>query len=803
MAGFPAAPLQKDRKEWHEVSVHQPDATGHLMLYEFAKAFTDEDFAFSSPRTQVVWLDGFDAKETVFIRNCLHGKNCEHQLRFRPRIDGDAVVWVIESSKAHCHNEVSKSRFHDLAVKYGVEKGLTAEKAIIQLRRDFPDLVLPEGFDRTIENIRSNESTTGKTDGRIIGILEGFLRNPPPGLFVLTAIVSPVILIPFMCAGLDTVVADLIRNFTLPLHVVIDGTYNINRENLVLLGLGLCGLRMLASGIVNQVVPMFFCLARVEEYASWKALFEAAISHYSQHFGIDLRARVGYVFRDCTAGANRAVTECFGEDTDSFRDLEHVKRNISDWATRHSTNGLLDINLKESIIAKIAFSAGMLLYEFAGFWEAQFHRLELVGEVTFLNYLKNNIFIMEAGVLSAEWRCGPFASNPGFFVYLSNTLERQWRSLKHLLPNYRRQDVTTLMKEISVIFHANVVSGKYTGIVDNLDASPLQSMITGQGIWPTTEELGDPEVPRSRRLTACALLNAIDLHGMNSILLCRRFNPAFEWAPFGDGGGVFDVTAAFVVPIYSLSAVGSNQNLANQYLQVVLANTVDEARAAVVNDGVFNGKANSMMHRIFTVVLLISNLPITDVQRRFLMRSQSEAMFLIRHLELPGMAGTTNLRLTNGGPAPKAKQRAKARAQSKRSTRRRLGDAVMDPGALPEEIDPDEEDRNVEENEVEERGNEGIEQGPPVQHVHSWQAISFAMRKRCCYRKDCMVCLRPLRQQRAWICTAENCVEGLVVCTNCQEQDSRPAAGTAVRAAASNLVRFSSAEPTLAVDDDN
>ena len=95
---------------------------------------------------------------------------------------------------------------------------------------------------------------------------------------------------------------------------------------------------------------------------------------------------------------------------------------------------------------------------------------------------------------------------------------------------------------------------------------------------------------------------------MNSILLCRRFNPAFEWAPFGDGGGVFDVTAAFVVPIYSLNAVGSNQNLANQYLQVVLANTVDEARAAVVNDGVFNGKANSMMHRIFTVVLLISNL---------------------------------------------------------------------------------------------------------------------------------------------------------------------------------------------------
>ena len=52
--------------------------------------------------------------------------------------------------------------------------------------------------------------------------------------------------------------------------------------------------------------------------------------------------------------------------------------------------------------------------------------------------------------------------------------------------------------------------------------------------------------------------------------------------------------------------------------------------------GVFNGKANSMMHRIFTVVLLIDgNIQITDVQRRFLMRSQSEAIFLFGILNCP------------------------------------------------------------------------------------------------------------------------------------------------------------------------
>ena len=92
------------------------------MLYKFAKSYVDPGFLFSAKKNQLVWLEGFDSKQSVFIRNWLFGKNCEYQLWVRPQIDGDNVVWFIESSKDHSHAELSKQRVHDLAVKYGLRK---------------------------------------------------------------------------------------------------------------------------------------------------------------------------------------------------------------------------------------------------------------------------------------------------------------------------------------------------------------------------------------------------------------------------------------------------------------------------------------------------------------------------------------------------------------------------------------------------------------------------------------------------------------------------------------------------------
>ena len=103
-----------------------------------------------------------------------------------------------------------------------------------------------------MENMRSHQSSRGKLDGRVVGILQAFLLAVPAGLFVLNATVESV-MIPFFFYGLDQLVASSIGNYKHLLSLVMDGTYRINRQNLVLLAVGVCGLRLLASGIVNQV----------------------------------------------------------------------------------------------------------------------------------------------------------------------------------------------------------------------------------------------------------------------------------------------------------------------------------------------------------------------------------------------------------------------------------------------------------------------------------------------------------------------------------------------------------------------
>ena len=237
------------------------------------------------------------------------------------------MLWVVEGVGDHNHDNPSKSFFHDLAFEFAVTKNMTSERAMIEIARKHPALTLPANFKRQMENMRAHASSSGKLDGRVVGILEAFLRAVPAGLFVLNATVNPV-MIPFFFYGLDQLVASTIGNFQHPLNLVVDGTYKINRQNLVLLAVGVCGLRLLASGIVNQVLPIFYMVARVEENESWDLLFKSACEHYLARFGLDLSIITGAVFRDCSAGVHEACLKYFGAQCIVFRDLEHVKRTL-------------------------------------------------------------------------------------------------------------------------------------------------------------------------------------------------------------------------------------------------------------------------------------------------------------------------------------------------------------------------------------------------------------------------------------------------------------------------------------------
>eukprot|EP00974_Lingulodinium_polyedra_P069700 6746807-Lingulodinium_polyedra.AAC.1 len=64
------------------------------------------------------------------------------------------------------------------------------------------------------------------------------------------------------------------------------------------------------------------------------------------------------------------------------------------------------------------------------------------------SYLWQDILV-DGKTLSAEWQSSVFDVMPGFAVYVSNDIERQWRTIKGMMPQFQFQDCTTCMRRLS------------------------------------------------------------------------------------------------------------------------------------------------------------------------------------------------------------------------------------------------------------------------------------------------------------------------------------------------------------------
>jgi hypothetical protein len=199
-----------------------------------------------------------------------------------------------------------------------------------------------------------------------------------------------------------------------------------------------------------------------------------------------------------------------------------------------------------------------------------------------------------------------------------------------------------------------------------LDSQPMMALVCGKGVYPTTEEIGDPDVLRMRRLTPKDLYNEILLTGIDSVAFLKRFDRALEWQPNGAGTQILPVSSAFVLPIYNLQAVATNLQLAERFLRIVLTISSENCRVHMAPDDRFDGKEHSAMHRTMTVIL-VSGDNTFDVRRRFVQRSQTEAVSLIKQFELACSPGSVNLsRSSEGVDQRRARAKAKAKVRSRR-----------------------------------------------------------------------------------------------------------------------------------------
>ena len=131
----------------------------------------------------------------------------------------------------------------------------------------------------------------------------------------------------------------------------------------------------------------------------------------------------------------------------------------------------------------------MSYQEFNVFWTEFLSKLERLGEITMAMYLKENILTLgQDGLLHAEWQCSFFDVMAGYCVYCSNTLEREWRTIKGMMPGGRFQDLRTCIRRLGEIMYSRLRDGKFSGL-RHVICEPDLHLISGPGLFATEEEI--------------------------------------------------------------------------------------------------------------------------------------------------------------------------------------------------------------------------------------------------------------------------------------------------------------------------
>jgi hypothetical protein len=299
--------------DWAWVSDADIDAT--KTLEEFAAAYRDGDNLLTPPKQRLRWIDDCpNGKSTVWIRFCNSYVGCKLQLRFRERMVGGVLVRTVERAHQHCHSDAAptKAKQKQVARDYVVTGGLTVNRALVAMRSANCNVAVS---DTTLANVRKSASrrNRGNVDSSVRGMLRQFVSSPPPDVvFGAHQIDGTATRIPFTFPPLAGLAYDFMMLSTVGLAFVLDGTYKVNSQSLVLLCIGVVGITMISgSSFVNQMIPCYYALAHVEDDGAYRSFLEAFLKYFADTFAIDLSLRASHVYRDAADGALAALRRAF------------------------------------------------------------------------------------------------------------------------------------------------------------------------------------------------------------------------------------------------------------------------------------------------------------------------------------------------------------------------------------------------------------------------------------------------------------------------------------------------------------
>jgi len=466
---------------------------------------------------------------------------------------------------------------------------------------------------------RHIEKDGKRYDGTFVATLRAFCANPKAPVtcvlndadLVVNADVTRIVFYhdAFLREGIQRLLKDRVA------RIVVDGTYKTNVQRLVLVGLG--GLYLVNENghIHNRWVPWMFCLSDSEDEEAYTAVVQQFLAFGRTNFEIDLAPMIQDAYVDGMGGAHNAL-EAVLPDCVIHRDLQHIRANLvkqmKSKLNRHDYWATYLENL-------LLFSAKLnTRAEFQAVWKTVLGWMDTVfEEPEMAEYLRETVLVQGAdGDFHCKWRHGLDSVPLGYTTFVSNNIERGWRTVKGLLPSgYQVQDCAQTMVEVCEILASRVDHVMYRNLaVHGFPAVPSYFKSVEKR---RSGRLMDEQQPR--RLTVERLLAAGQMYLVEDAKFDLIVNRVAK-----------PVVRVYIIPKYRVEWAIETPEAMEKLLRLVLSPDSD---AWLHTFGGYDVDAHRRLFERFCVVYVFADGTVLDGHPDFLKETQSEHAHFAHGLE--------------------------------------------------------------------------------------------------------------------------------------------------------------------------
>ena len=265
----------------------------------------------------------------------------------------------------------------------------------------------------------------------------------------------------------------------------------------------------------------------------------------------------------------------------------------------------------------VEFSAKMPRYiDFEGIWVdilARFDDPNCWNEPHMAAYLRMQVLDEDDdGVFRCQWRSGMDSVMAGYRAYASNTIERQWRTIKGLLGNYATFDSSQIIVRVCEIFRALATQANLRDLRLRID-DPLDRLFNDPSP-PSSERLSNGSQPRL--LTVARILDYLRQHSPGDVYIHEEV----DWRVVVNHVEK-RASDILVIPKYQLRFGTEQRQLMEQVLQILAAQ--ERATWLLAFSGDYSLDHHRKLFERFTAVYRFTDGTFFAIHKDFLSQQQT------------------------------------------------------------------------------------------------------------------------------------------------------------------------------------